>query len=69
MWKYDMTACLHPAVMRMCAFKSLQKYFSQDAWCAVTHVVEMSNAVWYCGSCTKSIYDDTKDSIMCDSCP
>ena len=49
---------------------SIRKYFTPDAWCAVMNVVESmkKNAVWFCGSCTKSICDDTENSIVCESC-
>ena len=49
---------------------SIQKYFTPDAWCSVMNVVESMKmkAVWYCGSCTKSICDDIESSIACESC-
>ena len=33
--------------------QSIQKYFSIDAWCALTNVLDVlrSNLVWYCGIC------------------
>lgn len=50
--------------------RSIQKYFTHDGWTALLHVVEAvkKTPVWYCGRCTKSISDDTENSIMCDSC-
>ena len=49
---------------------STQKYFTPDAWTAVVHVTELvkDHAVWYCGTCTRSITDETEDSIVCESC-
>ena len=49
---------------------SIQKYFSEDAWLAVTNVVEIvkKNTSWYCGACSKAINDETEDSIHCESC-
>ena len=51
---------------------STQKYFTPDAWTAVVHVTEpelvKDHAVWYCGTCTRSITDETEDSIVCESC-
>lgn len=34
------------------------------------HVTELvkDHAVWYCGTCTRSITDETEDSIVCESC-
>ena len=49
---------------------SIQKYFSEDAWAALTQVLEVvrKNAVWYYGTCSKVINDDTENSVVCDSC-
>ena len=45
--------------------QSVQKYFSRDAWCALTNVLDVlwSNLVWYCGICAKEINDEMEDSI------
>ncbi len=50
--------------------RSIQKYFTPDAWTAVMHVTEVmkNHAVWYCGACTRSICDETENSIVCESC-
>ena len=49
---------------------SIQKYFSEDAWAALTQVLEVvrKNAVWYYGTCSKVVNDDTENSVVCDSC-
>ena len=59
------TSCLDENV----CIQSIQKYFSEDAWAALTQVLEVvrKNAVWYCGSCSKAINADIDDSIVCDS--
>lgn len=50
--------------------QTIQKYFTPDAWAAVVQVCDMmkQHAVWYCGACTRSINDDTQDSIVCEAC-
>ena len=50
--------------------QSCRKYCSEDAWLAITSVVEAIrvNPVWYCGRCTNPILDETESSIVCDSC-
>ena len=60
------SACLEDDV----CIRSIQKYFTADAWCAVTNVLDVlrSNVVWYCGICAKEINDEIEDSIKCDSC-
>ena len=44
---------------------SVQKYFSPDAWIALMNVLD---AVWYCGACEKAIDDEKENSIVCESC-
>ena len=60
------SSCLEEDV----CIQSVQKYFSKDAWSALTNVLDVlrSNLVWYCGVCAKEINDETEDSIKCDSC-
>ena len=50
--------------------QSIRKYFSTDAWCTLTNVLDVlrSNLVWYCGLCAKEMCDETENSIKCDSC-
>ncbi len=50
--------------------QSCWKYCSEDAWLKITSVVEAIrvNPVWYCGSCTNPILDETESSIVCDCC-
>ena len=54
------SACLEDVCIQ-----SIQKYFSRDAWCALTNVLDVlrSNPVWYCGIC-----DEAEKSIKCHSC-
>jgi len=60
------SACLEEDV----CIQSIQKYFTRDAWCALTNVLDVlwSNLMWYCGICAKEINDETEDSVKCDSC-
>ena len=50
--------------------RNVQKYFTNDGWKAVLHLVEAvkRETVWYCGRCTNVIDDEEEDSIVCKSC-
>ena len=50
--------------------RSIQKYFSPDAWSVVCNVVDTirKGPVWYCRRCTMAICDETENSIVCESC-
>ena len=50
--------------------KRCRKYFTSDAWLAVEDVVGRlrDNPLWYCGRCSKPIYDEKESSIVCDCC-
>ena len=49
--------------------RSIQKFFTEDAWAALTQVLNIvqKNAMWYCGACSNAIDDETENSIKCDS--
>lgn len=50
--------------------RNLQKYFSNDGWKVLLHMVEAvkREAVWYCCRCTNAINDEEENSIVCESC-
>ena len=59
-------ACLEPQVcVDVC-----RKYFTKDGWLMVKDVMATieSDPLWYCGRCSRQIFDETQSSIQCDSC-
>ena len=49
---------------------SCRKYFSRDAWKALSQVMELKkrDTMWYCGRCDCPIMDSSENSIVCDCC-
>ena len=47
-----------------------KKYYTRNGWLALKYVIKTikSNPIYYCGSCTKSIDEETENSIQCDNC-
>ena len=52
--------------------RNIQKYFTNDGWKALLHLVEAvkneSVVVWCCGRCTNVINDEEENSVVCESC-
>ena len=49
---------------------SCKKYFTDEGWLALESLVAAiaKSPRYFCGRCTNPIDDDTKDSILCESC-
>ena len=56
-------ACLEPQVC-------VDVCFTKDGWLMVKDVMATieSDPLWYCGRCSRQIFDETQSSVQCDSC-